>query len=706
MPNYEDHKAVIEKLELVQGDEHDQRELSREVAHFLYKKDGQWEPEVVQRMLARPRYTFDWCSDLVDEICGELSQTDFAMRVKPAGGEASEDTADVLDGMLRNIQNISNAEDVFNDAARESVEVGVDGWRVKQRYSEIDDTFNQDLYIDEIPNYLDSVWWDPDSKKRNHANANWCYVMQTLTKSEYDYRFPDGTGQSIGEDRAEEVYTQKPELITVGELLYREEGTETIHELSNGKTVVEDDDFKAVMDELQAMNIVSQRSRKRKKHTVYTRLFDGAGWLSEPQKTVFQYIPIVTCYANFKVSEGKVIYWGAIHKKMDAQRVYNYVESRKVEEGALAPRRKTMMTPEQVEGHEDQLRKMNVSNDPVQVYNHEPGQTPPYETQGPQINPGLESVANSAMINMRGNADRIPGEPLGLRSGVAVEREQDKQNTRFMKYFTAMRIALQHTAEIIVTAIPKVYDTPRLVRVLGEDGTSEMVQLYDRVRDEETGQDVYLNDVSKGRYDAVCEIGPAFRSRQSESVAAFNEIAAIDPTILQTGKDIWFANMPVPGMDVMAKRARAQMLQQGLIPVEEMSDEEKQKLQQAQQAQGQQQDPNMLAAQAMIMEQQVSAEELQVRQEEARTKRMAQELKQKEYARDMLLLESEMNKNNAAAMESIAGAHKKLGESGLANTEAATAGVDAYNNVADDLIETRTVPSLVFDAETGEMSGG
>ena len=62
----------------------------------------------------------------VDGISGEIDKADFSLRVSPSGGLASKDTAKTLDGLLRNIRNISNAEDIFSKMGRSNVIGGVD----------------------------------------------------------------------------------------------------------------------------------------------------------------------------------------------------------------------------------------------------------------------------------------------------------------------------------------------------------------------------------------------------------------------------------------------------------------------------------------------------------------------------------------------------------------------------------------------------
>jgi len=163
-------------------------------------------------------------------------------------------------------------------------------------------------------------------------------------------------------------------------------------------------------------------------------------------------------------------------------------------------------------------------------------------------------------------------------------------------------IGICHTARIIDDALPKVFTGKRQERIIQSDGTDSIVTLNDRVMDDDSGQPVELNNLSKGLYHASCSAGVAFQNRQQETVNSFLEISQIDPSILQIGKDIFLKSLDAPGFDKIADRVRQQMLQQGIIPADQMTDEEKQQaaMQQQQQQGEQQQDPMMVAAQAEL----------------------------------------------------------------------------------------------------------
>jgi len=571
---FENHGAVLLLLRNAQDVEKDVREIVREVNIFLDDKDGQWDDFAAKAFAGRPRYTLDRCNDLVDDIAGAMEQTDFDIQVLPAGGDATKDLAKTYDGLIRNIQNLSNATDVYDASTRIVVRAGMDGWRINQRWGD-NNTFDQDLYIDPIADFVNRVWFDPGSVLQTREDAGYCFVLQTMIKSDYDEKFPEGSGRSISMDDIT-MTDRTPESVVVGEILYKVKVTRRIVELSNGAVYVDDEKFQTIKDELEKQGAVEKRSRDREMNEVKTRIFDGGGWLTPVQDTVFELLPIVPEYANWSVRQKVPNYWGIVTKKMDAQRIYNYSESRKVEEGALAPLAKILATKEQIGGERESWERLNVSQDPVLPYEWVDGVPAPFKLGGAEINPGLEVASQSMLQNLQSTAgiDQLPGQPLGLQSGLAVELKQNRGDTRNYKYTKSKQIAICHTGKILMLAIPLVYDTKRQVRVINEDQSFDMVTLNDTIIDEQSGEPVEVIDLSKGLYDVTCEVSKSFKNRQGETVNSMVEVASIDPTIIEEGRDILYKNMNAPGFDVLSERVRQRMVLSGQIPQEQMTDEE------------------------------------------------------------------------------------------------------------------------------------
>lgn len=722
MANFNDHGKVIEMINVSQMAEEDIRKKVREQLLFL---DGnQWEQRWWDANDGNPRYTFDLTSPIIDQISGEMEQADFDIKVKPSGGDASKDTAKLLDGLIRNIENISNATHIFNQAGRSMVGGGLDGWAIEQRFVDAD-SFEQDLVIVPVGNFIDRVWFDVGSELQDRSDAKWGVKLSAFTPEEYKDKFPDGSGQPLSQDREFNFYFNQPEMIMVGEFYYIKEVERELVLMSNGKVYEDNDDFKKVVDELKGLGVTEDNRRKRKGSKVFVRKLDNGGWLDTEKETVFSWVPLIPTYGNFKISENKLIFFGATKGLIDWQRVFNYAKSREIGEGALAPRAKYWGTEAQRAGHEDEIDTLNTNNDAWQDYNHVLNVPPPFVQGGAQINQGLIATSQSMQQGIAQSAGLFAanmGDNPNAQSGVAIEQLQNKGDTSTIKYFSAQEMAICHTARILIDAIPRSYPGEQQVRILNEDGSFDMTVLNQEITDEQTGEDIVLNDLSVGTYDVTCSAGPSFQNRQQETVAAIVEMAAVDPSIIGVGSDVLLSNVTAPGMDLIAARKRMQLLQQGLIPEEQMTDEEKEAIaaqqaaQQAAQAeQGQQPDAGMLIAQAelqkaetadtkMRVDAEVQATELDLKQKEqdrrdADTRAKIVDGDDKADREDMRLL-LEQNQAILAGMKTQAETLKLLREAQGVDTFTGPHTTEAFISQAAEITDTQKEAG--FDTSIGE----
>jgi len=619
--DFSKHSNVLVMISEAQDATTDSRQATRDAKLFLNKRDGQWDPYAWDKMEGRFRGTFDMCTPIVDQISGEIEQSDFSLNVSPSGGDSSIDTAKTYDGLIRNIRNISNADAVFNDASRSNVIGGFDAVEVVQEFID-GDSFDQDLIIKRVPNAVDSVWFDLGAVKQDMSDAKWCVKLIAIPAAEYKERFPEGSGQSVGDNKQSQANFDVADFVTVGQLYYKKQVNTEIVQMADGSVYQVNDEFESVKDDLLQQGITETRRRTRKSWRVHSRLFDGGDWLKDEEKTVFNDLPIIPIFGNFDIFENKVIYFGKLEKLYDQQRILNYAMSRDIEDGALSPKKKYWGTPEQVENYADTIQTLNTNNDALQLYDHVDNVPPPFMQGGVEASQGLQTtIANTQqMISASANSfNALQGNANPMQSGIAGNQQIEQGNIGSIKWFKSLEVMVCQVGKVLINAIPRVYDSTRQVRILEEDGTSSMVTLHDNVLDQQTGQNVELNDLSKGDYDVVCDFGPAFNSQQKETTQAFLDMAAIDPTFLQQGKDIMLKNLSVPGMDQMAERARVELLNAGMIPEEQWTDEEKQKIAQMQAEQANQppqEDPMMVAARAEEGKAQAAQMEAQNKQQQ------------------------------------------------------------------------------------------
>jgi hypothetical protein len=609
-----EHLTWCNQLSDFQQSDLDQRKQARECDRFLLDKDGQWEESVARSLDSqkRPRYTFDQVTPVIENIMADIEDMEFGSNVKPSGGDATKDLAKTYEGMVRSIEADSGATDIYRNACRRLIRRGFDAWIVKAKFKE-EWSFDQSLVIEPIPNAINRVWTANTSSKADSSDSDVAYVLTSVTPEAYKEQFPEGTMVSIDDADLGEHYDQyRPEVIIFGERYYKKETTREVCQLSNGEIVEKDDNFEKVVDEYKAQGITVVREKKVKDFKIYHRFFDGGGVLSKERETVFRTLPVVTVYGNFELlgENSKITYSGITLKEMDYQRVFNYAKSREIEEGALAPRRKLIMSKKMAAGNQKQISSLNVSADPVLFVTPDPEFGPVQELGGAQVNPNLANLANDMAMGMQvtgGTNNAMNGQYAGRMSEDALRMQIDRGTGATRKWVNALVVGIKRTCEILVQTIPPVYDTKQQFMILGEDGSEEMVTLNDEVYDTQTQQMVRVNTLNKGQYKVICNAGPAFANKQEAGLSAMLNYAAIDPSIVQTGGDLMLKSIDAPLMDEMAARKRAQIVQAGMIPQDQLTDEELQAQAQAAQ-QPQQEDP-------VVMLERMKEETLQMAQE-------------------------------------------------------------------------------------------
>jgi hypothetical protein len=599
-------KIMVARNNAIQVDE-DRREIMHQCNIFVTKKDGQWEDNVLKLFTTykRPRYTLDLCRPVIDSIYGELTQNEFNIVVKPMSSGASKEVSKIYAGLIKNSENLSNAVDTYNLVAKKAITTGFACFRIDQDWCD-SDAFDQDLFITPIHDAIDRVWFLGNYQKRTAADADGVTVDHLVSEDEYKERFGDEPPQSIDDTTIQNREYYKRQGIRISELSYKIKVKKTLYQFPDGMVLGEEDALNTGVD------LSTVKTRTRDSYEIKVVWYDGKRILTEPEDTVFSELNIIPVLPNFEIVDDKPISSGAIEWLMDWQRIRNYAGSKKVEDVALLPRQRLMMTKKQGAGHEGEHATMNTSNRAVDHYNVDPEAPPPYIPGQVMPNPGANELLMQSQEGINTSSGVFPASMGGnpaLQSGIAIDKIQNKGDVGKLEYYNAMQAALTQAGKVCIGAFKKLLDTKQERRIVKEDGTYDMVTL-----NETDLNGNKINDLSKGIYDVVCDIGPAFRNRQEKTVEQIVSLGQYDPTLIPQGKDILLNNIDAPGMDLLAERARASLMKMGEIPESQWTDEEKQQAEAAQQAasQNQAQDPNLMIAQAELEKAHAKTSELEI----------------------------------------------------------------------------------------------
>lgn len=600
--------------------------------HSTYRDDvdfalleNQW-PDNIKSMRARdnrPMLTINKLKAFGRQVINDARQNKPSISVHPVDSSADPETADVFNGLIRNIEYTSNADVAYDTASECAVWGGFGYWRVVLDYA-YEDAAYLDILIRRIANPL-SVYGDPNSTEADSSDWDEAFVIDTLTHKQFEGQYGDRAKISVDDGAAwtgiGDWRTDKQVL--VAEWWKREKVDRPIIVLSDGTVLDKEDAKKPEVAALLATNTVEvTEERVAKSCKVTQRIMSGVEVLKTTEWPG-RFIPIVPVYGDEFNVDGKRYFRSLIHSAIDAQRMYNYWRSNATELVGLAPRAPFIGPKGAFLGQE--WKTANSRNHAFLEY--DPKVVAAAGGAAPQRQPmdmggaagSLQEALNAAddVKSTIGMFDASLGARSNETSGKAILARQREGDVATFHFIDNKNRAIRHTGRILIDLIPKIYTGPRIVRVLGEDGMPEnkpINQEYQAPELDANGKPAMnpdgsakialrMHDLNAGKYDLAVETGPSFTTRREEAAASMTEAVRAYPESAPVILPELAKNLDWPGADKIAEKLEAQ--QQPQIPpeVQQQIDEGAQRIQQLE-AENQQ-----LKSNAMTDEQKIASNE-------------------------------------------------------------------------------------------------
>lgn len=522
----------------------------------------QWPVETQNSRLleSRPCLTINKVDAYVRQICNQQRQQRPRIKVHGMNSESDAKVAEILTGICRHIEVQSNADHAYDTAFEYAVKMGWGYFRITTDYVR-DDSFEQEIYIKPIENPF-TVYFDPNSQAPDGRDAEKALITTVMTKKAFSAMYPDAevdqgfNARGTGDSNAEWVMKED---IRIAEYFYTVRKPVKIVQLSDGTTVKKSQlpDEKLMAD--AGVFVINERESYEKEikwvKLTGMQILEESTW---PGK----YIPIIPVYGQTVVVDSKHRKFGLVRQAKDPQKMYNYWTTALTESVALAPKAKWILAEGQDEGHENEWAQANIASKATLRYKQtdiDGRVAPPPIRQQPEAPPtGITTALqglNADLMAVVGIYD--PSQlPQGMQSGKAIQGQQMQVDMVNYHYFDNLTRSISHVGTIILDLVPKIYDTQRVMRIIGDDGKPDLVNINEPGEDEQ-GVKKILNDVTVGQYDVVMDTGPGYNSKRSEAVESMMTLLAADPNLMQTAGDLIFRNMDFPGADVVADRLAA-----------------------------------------------------------------------------------------------------------------------------------------------------
>lgn len=526
--------------------------------------DGaQWPDDIRNTRAGRPCPVVNHTNTFVRRVVNNLRELRPRIKCHPVGDGARIEDAEVINGLIRHIETLSSASIAYDNGVESAVRIGWGYWRVMGDYID-PQSFDQELLIKMIRNTF-TVYMDPSSILPAGEDQKWCIISGKMKRIEYKALYPNAnntewTASTTGD--SEDSWEDREE-VRLAEYFRIRMKPETLCLMNDGTTR-----FKSELPDAETMAAAQYQvvqERESAKETVEWFRING-DQLVERRILPGRYIPVIRCQGNVTDVQGEVRRKGMIRDLKDPARTFNYMKASEIERYMLTPKAPWIAAEGQLDGHPEWYTA-NQQNYSVLIYKPivDPSSgtpiPPPIRQPPAQIEAGFAEAGQSAEHDLVAIAG-MPHEPGQdtkgeVVSGVALQRRQAVSDMSHYQYFDNETLAIAHTGRILLELIPYYYDTPRMQRIIGDDGVPQMVGINQPQVDPQTQaiQSV-KNDLTIGRYDVVMDTGPGYETKRQEGADAMLGLLGtpLGEVITKVGPDLVVRNMDFAGANDLADR--------------------------------------------------------------------------------------------------------------------------------------------------------
>lgn len=630
----------------------------------------------------RPSLTMNKLPQFINQVVNDARANSPQIKLRPVDSGADKESAEIYQGLVRNIENVSGAETAYDTAVEQAARCGMGYFRLITDYADYM-SFNQDLIIKRVADPL-SIRLDPFFTEFDGSDVKWAFVESNMSKKEFELAYPDAE-QSEWEGASVDWYSE--DKVRVCEYMRVVEKDKNLQLLSDGSTIYEGDQ---IPEGLQVT-----KTRKGKKCEVEWYKITSAHIL---ERTIIKcsYIPIFPVIGNETYVDGKPIRSGMVRNSKDSQRQYNYWASAETEMVALAPKAPFIGYAGQFQ--DPKWQDANVKNfaylevEPVDINGN---QAPLPQRQGfAGVPTGIVQAKAGSNQDIRetiGMYNASIGANSSETSGRAILAKQKEGDTGTYHYIDNLARAKGHLGRCLIEMIPHYYDALRVGRTLGDDGsTSEIVinpdspQALAKAKDRD-GKIKRVFNPNIGKYDVTVTVGPSYASQRMEAAEAQLELARVIPTIAQVAPDLIARSFDFKGADEIADRLKA-TLPAGIAQDEDEEQLPPQAQQAIQQAQQAIQTVEMQKQQLMQAQQEMQEKEAQINDTQSKVENAIAKLQAKEavFNANQQLAEMKQANDEVALKIMIENARS---QNDMAMKDQQIAQMEAYTKQLEDMVQ-------------------
>ena len=522
--------------------------------------DGQWDQAELRkrREQNRPVVAINKVSMPVDHIENEIRQNPPGPICHPVGNGADNDTADIIEGLIRETEYRSRADIAYETAGGMVAAGGFACFELSTDYVDPLKNDDQQLWINVIEDPT-TVIFDPNARKFDRSDAMWAARIKALGREQYVARFGERRGvvQGFGwKDALSQAMTgDRPTIIEwtgngkgpywVIEFYWVDIERKTMRMYTDNIARADDDDIPSGVKPKKDYEPWIAPVK-----TVWLYVCDAIEVLEEPVKWLGTRPPLFPVVGQEIWVEGENNRLSLIRQARGAQKGLNYAASEMLYLAGTMTK-SPWTGPAGVFGNGD---KWDTANQEPWAYIEWYPQFYPDSNGQMHMGPGPQRVERIAEVDASLKmcaffADSIqsvtgmldPSRQLAAQdnSGVKVASLQQQGKLGSLQYQDNVMRTIGSIYEEMLYIFPQILDTARAETIIRADGKTELALINQEFGQAhpETGKRSY-HDMknSLGKYGVRVSAGPSYMTRRDQAIGNLNDFFKIAPGALQSPK--------------------------------------------------------------------------------------------------------------------------------------------------------------------------
>lgn len=609
------------------ADSEDRKRALNDLRFAWNVNNAQWDEEAKKMRTNRPCLTENRLPSFVRQAINEIRRSRPAVRVLPVDDQADPYTAQISEGLIRNIEQSSRADLAYDNASMYAGFCGRGYWKITTEY--VDGSFDQDIVIKPVKSPF-SIVDDPNCALPDKSDRKGLFETEWVDNAEFEGKFGEEptpfeeAAGALGEHAP--MWFEDSKTLIANYWRVRTE-RENLYLMTDGEVTKNPEEYVAqwLQKNVLMASLMAQMPPPQPGPPIGAPASPAGMQASAPlqsappsmaqppaltppsvektreaDKRIVEWFTITGCKVYHRgswagqfipfpfvggeqVTIGNKDYTkGMISDAIDLSKANNYLLSTQIENVALTP--KVPFIGPKGAFKTDSAKWAN-ANQQTYAYIEYDGTIAPSRPDQVGAQPELMQMKTGVVDGMR-SVIGLMGASLGDKGPEtawrAITARQQEGDTAIFHFMDNLVRAVRYGGIVMIDLMGKVYDTTRVLRIISPENQPLNVEIHKMFVEPGTGKQRTI-DFSQGKYDVSVSAGPAFETQRQQTAQTLVDMSTRNPKLLEIAGDLIIKSIAPADGDKIAERIRRSMPK--ALLGEGPSQEEVQLQQQLQQAQ-------------------------------------------------------------------------------------------------------------------------